>query len=630
MGEFSVNRSAPKCFGIDLGTSYTLVACIDPSDLSLSSGGILPVKMYPIAQHSPLEFEGSETSEMVASIVAVSESNRTYVGNKLNALKSDVSYLKDRNIFYHTKLDLGIDRKPLYSQAAIALDDASKIAGKILNYCRIQVVGKDSKWDNVVVTVPASFQQSQRRDTVSAMRYANIDLAGQMLIDEPNAAFLGYLNQLSLEDRAGLINDTSSNILVIDFGGGTTDLSTIRISRGGPMDLNVENIAISRYNDLGGQDIDMMIAERILLPQIVEKLSKEFSNSELTSHILPQLAVMGEKLKIDLCRTIGAAFYDPTKITGIEAYSSTLEKQTITCEGGVYDIDRVFLHGAEFQDMVALLFTNEEFGFAVTDKVLQSLPSVINNILGKSEWSRQDIDAVLLAGGSVQNPIFVNQLSKLLPGSKLLIPRRPDLLVAQGAAIYSFYKNVMGVNILNSILSEKVGVEIVGNVFYPLVEAGVSLPCKVSIPSFKLQRDLQSKIEVPFCINGLEERIACLEIDLPSFITPGDVISIDVEISIDKVISFSLLCNGVVLDGCIVERDVDSLGATPEQRTLNKKESEIEYLRKSNRRNQERVALREIIWEYYDVGNYKRSIASAEEFLNRFENNDVYVLNIIY
>ena len=84
----------------------------------------------------------------------------------------------------------------------------------------------------------------------------------------------------------------------------------------------------------------------------------------------------------------------------------------------------------------------------------------------KSKWFLSDVQYVLLAGGSVRNPIFVKFLQELLPSATVWRPQTPDTLVAVGAAIKSFYKYALGVELFHPICSDTLGVVTVNSGFY--------------------------------------------------------------------------------------------------------------------------------------------------------------------
>ena len=619
-----------KFYGIDLGTSYTVVAEVDTDALSMSDNGNLPVKLCNIKQTSPKTFDGAEYSEMVASIVAVDDNNKMYVGNKLYPLKADLQYTKDINIFYHWKLDLGISKKPLYEDAVREdLDDASKVAGKILNYCRKSLIG-DKDWENVVITVPASFQYAQRKDVLEAARYAHIDVHDGMLFDEPTSAFLGYFNQLSIEEKQRILQNDTCKILVVDFGGGTIDLSTIAVRRENALSIGIDNVAISRYNNLGGQDLDMIIAEKYLLCQITDKYGIEAGDSDTLQQLMPQLAVMAEKLKKDLCCTIGALYDDPSKIQINSSMVSTLENQKITIDGEEFDIPSVKLSAKELYQVTSFIFQLDEYELCTTDKVVQSVPKVIQDVVEKSRWFLSDVQYVLLAGGSVRNPIFVKFLQELLPSATVWRPRNPDTLVATGAAIKSFYKYALGVELFHPICSDTIGVITANSGFYPLIPAGQKLPTKVSLPAFRLQSDFQSNIEIPCCLNNEANVIAILKGDVQENVFRTDTLEVEMEMSQDKILHVELSVRGKKLMEMSIENSVAQSCMTEEERRIFVMEEKIRKAQQFGYCSDTKRTLRELIWEYYYLGNYKRCIQTAETYLKECDNTDVYVMNIIY
>lgn len=616
-------------YGIDLGTSYTVITRISVKDLLCAEGWQIPVKFCTIKQSSPLPLDGSDNAELVASILAVGDDGKMYVGNKLYPLKANVRFVKDTNIFYHWKLDLGISKKPLYLQAVRNdVDDASKVAGKILNYCRKHIVG-DISWQNVIVTVPASFQNQQRKDVLNAIQYANIDVHENMLFDEPTSAFLGYYNQIPPEERMKLISKDINRILVVDFGGGTTDLSTIALSRISDIEMAIDNVAISRYNDLGGQDIDMMIAENILLPQITQSIGHDFSESEISSLLLPQLAVMAEKMKIDICSTIGGQNIDSTDISVGANTFSVLEDQTVEVSGSKYTIDSVRLNAVELDDVMAYLFHTDEYEFKLTDKTIRSVPTVVANVMEKSNWKLTDLDYILLAGGSVKNPIFVQRLHKLIPNAVILFPQRPETIVSVGAAIKSFYKYGFGKELFHPICSDSIGVSLQNAPFLPLIKAGQRLPFEVELEEFSLQNDFQSSIEIPCNINDANTVLGIMKFDSGE-LTCHDKIAIKMSMDTNKTLKIFARSNGSLLGEMEFLPSQINYNMSEEERAVFNKEQEMEQARMRNNYVEEKRLLRSLIWEYYYLGNYKRSIQAGEQYIKDFDSTDAYVYNIIY
>lgn len=488
----------------------------------------------------------------------------------------------------------------------------------------------DSEWDNVIITVPASFQNAQRNDVINAVHYAKIKEYNGMLFDEPTSAFLGYFNQLELEEKKAFLKKDEQKLLVIDFGGGTIDLSTIIIQKESGLSIGIDNIAISRYNDLGGQDLDMIIAEKYLLPQITKSLNVEFDNEEITNELLPQLAVMAEKLKKDICNTVGAMYPDFSSIKVDSSILSQLTSQNIAVGGKTYTINQVTLTAEEFDNVTSFVFQKEEYELSMVDKVIRSVPTVVNDVISKSNWIIPDIDYVLLAGGSVKNPLFVKRVQMLLPKSSVLLPQAPDTIVAKGAAINSFYKYGMGVQLFHPICSDTIGVTTANADFFPLIKAGQSLPFKVKLPTFTLQNDFQSNIEIPCCLNNKSNVMAILKTSVNSNITSQDELTIEMEMTSDKVLNVAIEKDNIKIGEMTVGDPVMQCNMTDDERRIFQMEKELETAKSSGSRNKERQTLRGLIWEYYDLGNYKRSIQAGEKYLECFDNSDVYVMNIIY
>ena len=239
-------------FGIDLGTTTTVTCVVDAKDVNLKNSLTVPVKHINVKQQSPYEYDNDIYDSKVASIVAFSN-GKTYVGSNLYHLKGRPGFDFKKNIFYHWKLELGIDHHPMYPNSiSEKVDMPYKIAGGILNYVKKVGLQKDTL-ENTIITVPASFQANQRNDVLKAAKMAKIQISDQMLIDEPNAAFLGYFNRLPDSEKSDWSHHVrNSNVMIVDFGGGTLDLSILNVDFKYDTGITISNIAISRYNDLGG------------------------------------------------------------------------------------------------------------------------------------------------------------------------------------------------------------------------------------------------------------------------------------------------------------------------------------------------------------------------------------------
>ena len=620
-------------YGIDLGTTYTVFAKIDLSDETRIFSKI-PVKLINIEQHSPFEYDGTDKSEMMASVLAVNKQGQMFVGNKLYRLKGHSMFKKDVNMFYHWKLDLGVSIKPLYKNAIRNdLDCASKVAGKILNYSRIQVVGKDNLWKNVIVSVPASFQANQRNDVIDAINYAGIEATSNQLIDEPNAALLGYLNQLSNEQKQELLHDGNKMFLVVDFGGGTCDLSLLMLRLNSQLELEISNLAISRYNDLGGQDIDMILAEKKLLPRFLKIYNQiDFDNETIEHVIVQQLAVAAEKLKIDLSQTISSRFSELSLLDKeqLKDMKSTLPEVEIIIKDKQYIMRDVSLNGEELMEVISFLFIKDDYKLDVVDKVIHSMPSVVDDILQKANVTRNQINYVLFAGGSVQNILFVSETQELMPGAQCLLPQRPDTLVAQGAAVYSFYKNGLGIELIKPINSETIGIITANASFYPLLKSGTKLPGSFNLPNFTLQKFGQKHIEIPFCIGSVDAVVQVLDITLPALLLPGSVIEISGTLSVDKTFNVQVYADNDKIAETVLLNPFELANVSDEKRAMMSALRELEKARIEKNSSKEKKMIANLIKEYYNLSNNSRCIALCDEYLEKFDPISCYALNYKY
>lgn len=618
-------------YGIDLGTTYTVIAVVDMSE-ARNTPERIPVRRIVIEQFSPLEMAGSERSDMVASVLGVRDDGRMFVGNRLYQLKGHPQYIKDVNLFYHWKLDLGVNQKPLYPDAVLTeVNDASKVAGKILNYCRKQVVDQDREWSKVLVTVPASFQNNQRNDVMKAIEYARIKPENGMLFDEPNAAFIGFLNQLSNDEKSYLFEKVKTRLLVVDFGGGTCDLSVLELRTPEKLELKMSNLAISRYNDLGGQDIDMMIAEEYLLPAFLDEFpDDDFVPEEIEYIILPQLAVFAERLKIELSRIISARFMNHSEIPETAGLISKLNNQEINVRDKQYLLEELVLNFRELRTVTEYLFCVDEHKLEVVDKVIRSVPSVITDIMQKANLAYNDIDFVLFAGGSVQNLIFVQKTMQLFKNAVTLLPQRPDTLVAEGAAVYSFYKYALGLELLQPICSDRIGVTIRNNPFFQLIEAGTPLPVTVKLPTFGIQSERQEQLVVPFCIGDANRIVGKLVVKLPQQLTTRDIISIHATLTDSKMLIMEIESGGEMLCNAELTNPFQLANVSEEERELHETLQELESAKLSNDRNREKILMKNLVTEYYALGNYNRVTALGADWLEKFDPADVNMHNLLF
>ena len=290
--------------GIDLGTTNSSVAIVDA--LALLDGDTdAAVSVLPVRQECS---DGTITSPLLASVVAEVLPGEWWVGRGAREARSR-GLMRGRQIFYSTKSEMGLGREPFYPFAGSGQYDSPwKVAGRVLAELARAVeceVGPEPL-ERAVVTVPASFQLAARKDTFRAAGLAGLPLSEEALLDEPNAALLDYLLTCRPRTEDGGFFDLSHprTVLVFDFGGGTCDVSVVRVHADrDEQQLRLANLSIARYERLGGDNIDAAIVERVLLPQLLKQnglATLDLSFSEKQERIVPQLLSVAEALKLGL------------------------------------------------------------------------------------------------------------------------------------------------------------------------------------------------------------------------------------------------------------------------------------------------------------------------------------------
>lgn len=157
------------------------------------------------------------------------------------------------------------------------------------------------------ISIPASFEANQRKDLIQSIESNGIMINKQSLIDEPNAAFLSYvLTAKSNNQTIKIPQDYYPNVLVFDFGAGTCDVSILEIGQDNRK-VYSKNISISKFEKLGGDDIDRLVSVDVLLPQLLNNSSfsiESFQTRELNELIIPKLMPFAERLKIQISEAI--------------------------------------------------------------------------------------------------------------------------------------------------------------------------------------------------------------------------------------------------------------------------------------------------------------------------------------
>ena len=511
--------------GIDLGTTNSSVAIVD--GLAVLEGDLDgAVQVLPVRQETE---EGTVTSPFLASVVAEVGPGEWWVGRGAREARSR-GLLRGRQVFYSTKSEMGLGREPFYAFASSReYDSPWKVAGRILAELRAAVeaeVGPEPL-ERAVVTVPASFQLAARKDTFRAAGLAGLTLSEQGLLDEPNAALLDYLLTCRPRSQDGRFFDLTHprTILVFDFGGGTCDVSVLRAhaDRDEPT-LRLANLSIARYEQLGGDNIDAAIVERVLLPQLLKQNgleSLDLSFTEKRERIVPQLLSTAEGLKLGLRGLPRTLQVDLPARAGVPLRTVSLQLPTLSA--------------AEL-DAVLAPFVDADCGYP-RDTELNRVSSIfvpVRDALRRARLDAGQVDAVLLVGGSSLLPQVQKALSAFFPRAELL--RFPDDArtlsgVARGAALHSFFVHGLGRPLLRPITQESLGILTRDGGYVELVPRGAELPFPADgkparASRLVVPRDLMRDVQIVVAAEGSDRVLGVEHLTVPTVRSAGEPIDL--------------------------------------------------------------------------------------------------------
>ncbi len=627
--------------GIDFGTSTTVVSV---ATIGKTTKEIL---ISPIWLNQKLDDGAIMSSEKIPTVIAW-QNNQLLVGKGAADLKYQL--IKGVNVWYSFKMELGEDLGSKYYNSELDRNsdfpilnpkDAAKVFFQYLKAQIDRYVKTNNLPPNIqyAVSIPASFEANQRKELIYALEQNGISLNKQSLIDEPNAAFLSYVQVSSSEnDPLSIPEGDNPKVLVFDFGAGTCDVSLLELGK----DLNgiySKNLSISKFEKLGGDDIDRLIAIEYLFPQLLKesgRTKEEFRTPE-KQRIVSQLLKAAEQLKIMICENIALQTNNrilPTTATSKD-YVSVGYRIEIDSRKGLLTLTEPKLSYADFNEMMKAFLKSTSlipYKSKNVEDDFATIFSPIETALKKASLSKNEVDYVLFIGGSTKNPYVQAALKEYFKDSELLVPRDLQTHVSAGAAIHSLVYNGFGKNIIQPITSEPFLVITKDETPKVILKAGTHIPCElIVIDDLITSQDGQKAIELPICLGNINKLLYNIKIvsSSPQGFKRNTPAKLELEITTDKL----LLARATAVGQSVFVEPINPFAnkeLTTEQRVVLKAERQANLEAEQNGGKPTKQGLETLYKAYAKVGNDLRA-AETLELLNElypsnFNYNEIGVL----
>ena len=632
------SHSLGKTFvGIDFGTSTTVA-----SVATLDTGGRFDVHALDIRVKDE---EGGRSSSRTTPTIIACVNNLPIFGAAAEKFK--YTFTKDKDIWYSFKMELGENLGNKYSESVLGdgsdypvrnPQEATRLFFFFMKHqieAAVRELGLPSDI-RYAVTIPASFEANQRKDLIDALEANDIKVSDQVLIDEPNAAFLSYVFESAKDGNPISVPDTDNlDILVFDYGAGTCDISILEVGKD-HKGIYSKNKAISRFDKCGGDDIDRFLAEKYLLPQILKSSGVDAKKlrSKDNRRIIARLMKPAELLKIKICENVSL------KMNNLELPLLSNSDEEVTLSKTIRFETRVGrmtlanpgISYRQFNEAMKVFLNQMSTSVAkMGEDDYNSVFTNIKSALEKANRRKGDIDYVLFIGGSSYNPYLQYALRCFFNESELLIPHNLQTHVSQGAAIHSLLFNAMGFNMVSPITGEKILAIARDGRTELLVPEGAPIPRPVAMnENLSVPVEGQKVIEVPICVRDRSQVLSVLRIECPrpEGFHEGENVRLDILITADKLLKVSAWVGGIRYDIDPINPFANRpLGAMEVE--IIKAERKVNNEASANGGRASKKSMMDLYALYGKAGEYFKQAEAMEEINDQFpgavSNNDIAV-----
>ncbi|MGL6130508.1 MAG: Hsp70 family protein [Fusobacteriaceae bacterium] len=487
--------------GIDLGTTNSVISFGNNNPRT----GKLEAKIITIKSLD--EYGNLKPFEILPSYVYFKENEAPQIGAAAKGMMSvqGSRVVKSIKSKMGEAVTLSIDKKK-YDPVEISSMILAFLAKKAQEVLRLKTLPND-----VVITVPASFNSDQREATLKAAEKAGFRINNDdgskrnILLDEPRAALFDFIEMYNRNEIPDTNMDLKipKNILVYDLGGGTLDVSLHKVSYNqNENKVDIQDYAISRYTQIGGDSFDELLA--IYLKQILEKkgLNTESLSEFDKNTLFMKLLKLSEETKIELnAEILSELEYNSPTEEELEQIEIEIISPNIWDNRGIGEELSLKKYEMIVQNLLGKDLSYKDY------KIIDDIDFQKNNniifpildVLAKAEKKlglEIKIDAVLLNGGMTKLYPIKRRIENFFGFTPLTLGDE-DKSVARGAVYYhdSLHRGVK----YNKIQNESIGIEIAGNYIKHIVSAGTILPYTYKITdTFEVSESGTKSIILPF------------------------------------------------------------------------------------------------------------------------------------